>query len=68
MLLGGSAMVAVGVALWLYGLNRTGMPAWIDWPEGTPSWLYESAPNFESEVGLLITLLGAVAILLPSRS
>ena len=68
MLLGGSAMVAVGFALWLYGVNSGTIPRWVDWPSGTPSWLYEAAPNFESEVGMLIALLGAVALLVPSRS
>ena len=68
MLLGGSAMVAVGFALWLYGVNSGAIPRWIDWPSGTPSLLSEAVPNFESEVGMLIALLGAVALLLPSRS
>jgi hypothetical protein len=61
-------MVAVGFALWLYGLNRGGVPPWMDWPSGTPSWLYEAVPNFEAEVGMMIVVLGATALLLPSRS
>jgi hypothetical protein len=68
MLLGGSAMIAIGVALWLYGSNRTGMPALIDWPAATPLWLTEAAPNFESEIGLMLAVLGVAALLLPSRS
>ena len=68
MLLGGSSMVAVGFALWLYGVNSGTIPRWIDWPSGAPSWLYEAAPNFESEIGLLIALLGVAALLLPLRS
>ena len=62
MLLGGSAMVAVGLALWLYGVNSGANPRWVDWPSGAPSWLYEATPNFESELGMLVALLGVARV------
>jgi hypothetical protein len=67
MLLGGWIIVALGAALWIYGLNTNGMRAFVDWPASVPPWFTEALPNLEAESGFLLVLLGLAAVFLPKR-
>lgn len=67
MLLSGWIIVALGVALWLYGLNTRGMRGFVDLPASLPQLVTDALPNLESEAGFLLVVLGVAAILLPAR-
>jgi hypothetical protein len=49
-----------GSATWIYGFLVTGHPPIIDWHTKAPSWIAEFLPNVESEVGMLLSLVGIV--------
>ena len=56
----------VGMGLWLYGYYVTGHPSLVDWHAYTPWWIADFLPNFESEVGMMVVILGMVPIYWPS--
>jgi hypothetical protein len=56
-----------GVALWFYGYFTTGSPSLIDWHAITPWWIADFLPNLESEIAMVLMLIGMVPIYWPSR-
>ena len=67
MLILGWGIVTAGTALWMYGYFTKGTQAFVDWPASMPSWITDFVPNMESEIGLLLVLVGTVAIYSPKR-
>jgi hypothetical protein len=57
----------VGSALWLYGYFSSGSPSLIDWHASTPWWIADFLPNVESEVAMVLVLIGMVLTYWPSR-
>ena len=55
-----------GLALWLYGYFATGSPPLIDWHANTPWWIADFLPNVQSEIAMLLVLIGMVPIYWPS--
>jgi hypothetical protein len=58
----------VGVLLWTYGYFVVGSPSVIDWAAHTPWWIADFLPNLESEIGMVLVLVGMVPIYWPPRS
>jgi hypothetical protein len=56
----------VGLVLWTYGYFVVGSPSLIDWAAHTPWWIAEFLPNLESEIGMVLVLVGMVPIYWPS--
>lgn len=63
----GWSIVTIGTALWLYGYFTRGTQAFVDWPASVPWWIADFVPNMEAEIGLLLVLVGTVAIYSPTR-
>jgi len=55
-----NVLCVAGAALWVFGYFVTGHPAVLDWPSFAPSWISAFLPNFESELGMLVSLAGVV--------
>ena len=58
----GWILTVIGCAFWAYGYFVRTSPALIDWPAFAPKWIADYLPNWPSEVGLMLTLAGSVAI------
>jgi len=57
-----------GSALWLYGYFVIGHPSMIDWPAISPSWIADFLPNLESELGMLLCIVGMVPMYWPASA
>jgi hypothetical protein len=57
----------VGMGVWLYGYFVTGHPSLLDWRTITPWWIADFLPNFESEVGFMLMIIGTGYVYWPSR-
>lgn len=57
-----------GAAIWLYGYFAEGTAPFVDWRALFPEWFAEFLPNFESEVGFALMILGSVLIYWPKRA
>jgi hypothetical protein len=57
----------VGIVLWTYGYFVIGSPPVVDWPTHAPRWIADFLPNLESEIGMMLVLVGMVPIYLPPR-
>jgi hypothetical protein len=55
-----------GMLVWLYGYFVIGNPSLINWHAITPLWAADFLPNFESEVGTMLMIIGMVPIYWPS--
>jgi hypothetical protein len=55
-----------GLALWLYGYFATGSPSLIDWHAHTPWGIADFLPNVQSEIAIVLMLIGMVPIYWPS--
>ncbi len=58
----GWIITLLGCVLWTYGYFTTGSPQIYNWAEFAPSWIAEYLPNWQAELGLLLTILGSVPI------
>jgi hypothetical protein len=56
----------LGTAAWVYGFYSVGHPGAIDWKSFAPDWIASYLPNMEAEVGMLMVIVGTVAIYWPS--
>ena len=54
-----------GLALWLYGYFATGSPSLIDRHASTPWWIADFLPNVQSEIAVVLMLIGMVPIYWP---
>ena len=52
-----------GLALWLYGYFASGSPSLIDWHASAPWWIADFLPNVQSEIAMVLMLIGMVPIL-----
>ena len=64
----GWAILLSGTAIWIYGYCTAGTPSLIDWHANMPWWVSTFLPNFESEVGAALTVIGMVPIYWPART
>ena len=55
-----------GSAIWVYGYFIAGHPPIIDWQARTPWWIADFLPNFESELGMLLCIVGLVPMYWPA--
>ena len=55
-------LTVIGCAFWAYGYFVRTSQALIDWPAFAPTWIADYLPNWPSEVGLMLTVAGSVAI------
>jgi hypothetical protein len=62
----GWVVMLVGTALWIYGYFVTGHPSLVDWRADAPWWIADFLPNFESEIGAVLTFAGMVPVYWPS--
>jgi len=62
MLILGWGIVTAGTALWTFGYLTDGTRAFVDWSARMPFWIADFLPNMESEIGLVLVLIGMVAI------
>ena len=58
----GWALTLVGCALWAYGYFGGGSPPLLNWSTFAPHWVADYLPNWQSEIGLLLTLAGSVPV------
>ena len=58
----GWAITLLGCALWIYGYFITGSTSFLNWPSFAPSWIADTLTNWQSELGMLLTLVGSVPI------
>ena len=61
-------MCTIGTALWIYGYFVTGNPSLFDWSVNAPWWIAEFLPNMESEVGMVLAIVGTALTYWPTRS
>ena len=54
-----------GLILWTYGYFVIGRPPLIDWATHAPRWIAEFLPSLESEIGMVLVLVGMVPIYWP---
>jgi hypothetical protein len=54
-----------GTAIWLYGYFSAGHPSIIDWHANAPWWIADYLPNLESELGMLLCIVGMVPMYWP---
>ena len=64
----GWAIEVVGVIKWSYGYFVIGSLPLIDWATHAPRWIADFLPNLESEIGMVLVLVGMVPIYWPPRS
>jgi len=53
------------MVLWTYGYFVVGRPPVIDWAAHTWWWIADFLPNLESEIGMVLVLVGMVPIYWP---
>jgi hypothetical protein len=53
-------------AFWFYGYLVAGHPSLINWYAHTPWWIADYLPNLESEVGMLLCIVGVVPMYWPA--
>lgn len=58
----GWAATLLGCALWTYGYFAGGSPSIFDWPVFAPQWIAEYIPNLQTEVGMVLALLGSIPL------
>ena len=56
----GWIVAMLGAAFWAYGLIAAGNPPLFDWSAFSPRWISNYLVNIESEVGLLLSIVGMV--------
>jgi hypothetical protein len=56
-----------GFAIYLYGYLSAGHPSIVDWQARTPWWIADFLPNLESEIGMLVCVVGMVPMYWPTR-
>jgi hypothetical protein len=59
----GWVLTVAGSALWTLGYFTFGSSSLLDWPAFSPQWISDYLPNWQSEVGMLMAVLGQVPIL-----
>lgn len=64
----GWVVSTAGTGLWIYGYCISGHPSLFDWKGLMPWWIADFLPNFESEIGLALSLAGYVPIYWPRKS
>lgn len=52
----------IGMGLWLYGYFTEGGAPAIDWPRYVPEWAAAFVPNWEAELGMVLSLIAMVPI------
>ena len=52
----------LGMILWGYGYFAAGTPSLTAWSEHVPGWAAEWLPNLESEIGLVLVVLGSIPL------
>ena len=52
----------VGAALYVYGYFATGTTSMVNWSLYIPEWSVEFVPNLEAEIGLALSILGAIPL------
>ena len=55
-----------GTALWCYGYFTTGHPPLVGWRAYTPWWIADFLPNIESEIGMVLVIVGMVPLYWPT--
>ncbi len=56
-----------GTALWLYGYFAPGNPSIVDWHAVAPRWVFDFLPNIESEIGMMLVVIGMFPLYWPAR-
>jgi hypothetical protein len=56
----------IGSALWFYGYLEPGTPPMVNWTAIAP-WLAHWLPNFQSELGMVVTLGAVIPTCWPTR-
>jgi len=64
--LGGIASLG-GMVIWLWGYFTNGSASFIDWHNTVPWWIADYLPNIQAETGMVLMLIGMVAIYWPVR-
>ncbi len=59
----GWVLTVAGAALWTLGYFTVGSSSLLDWTAFSPQWISDYLPNWQSEVGMLIAVLGQAPIL-----
>jgi hypothetical protein len=59
----GSAIYAVGFAIWLFGYLSAGHAPLFDWKAATPWWISSFVPNLEAELGLALMFASMIPTL-----
>lgn len=68
MVITGWVLTLAGSAVWLYGYFAPGHQPLVDWHTHTPGWIADYIPNIESEIGLVLLLVGMIPIYWPRRT
>jgi hypothetical protein len=63
----GWIITLTGSAIWTYGYFAIGHTSFIDWRNETAWWICQFLPNRESEIGMLLTVVGMVPIYWPKE-
>ena len=58
----GWALTLAGCILWAYGYFVGGSPPLLNWTGFAPHWISDYLPNRQSEIGLLLSLVGSIPI------
>jgi hypothetical protein len=64
----GLVISLAGTALWIFGYLVPGKPSLIDWQSNTPWWIADYLPNLESEIGMVLAIVGTILVNWPRRS
>jgi hypothetical protein len=56
-----------GSILWAYGYFVHGSLPFVDWSSISPSWIAEWLPNWQSEIGCGLALVGMVPLYWPAK-
>ncbi len=52
----------IGAAVYAYGFFAEGSTSMVDWPLYLPDWSVAFVPNLEAEVGLALSIVGAIPL------
>ena len=55
----GWVITALGCVLWTYGYFLGEANSLLDWPSFSPHWIADYLPNWQSEIGMALTLIAS---------
>jgi hypothetical protein len=62
LVISGWVATILGIVLWTYGYFVAGTPALVPWTSFLPSWASEWLPNLESEIAMVLVIMGSVPL------